>query len=447
MADPAIRTWVDQEIAAAHRGGSGQPNGGSGGDSNGPSQAREFPVMNASGGIYWRSAPDWNTAERIAGNGVYPGTVIAVSCYESGAANVPGSRDSMWEQASWVSGPGRGHGWINEHFINDRSALNQPSPGVPPCSNSSGGTGGTGGGTGGTGGGTGGTGGGTGGTGGGTTTGAWSGPLAVPTSGAVSCASATFCVATDSSGRATIFNGASWSTPTQVATTGGDASANPVSCVSTSFCVLVDFRGDAYIYDGASWGTATTVFDSPTGNSAVSCASSTFCVAVDNGAAATYNGSSWSAPVNIDGTNQLYGVSCSSATLCVAVDQSKQALAYNGNSWSSPTTIVTSPTPSVSCAGVSFCAVVGDTNAVTFNGETWSGPTNIGSLAFPSVSCASASFCIVADGAGKVFNYNGSSWSSPTQLVPFGTGQMWASCAPSSFCAVVVAGESYFYRP
>jgi hypothetical protein len=98
-----------------------------------PLPAGEFYVMNADGGIYWRSAPDWSTAEVVAGNGFYPGTVIKVSCYRAGVANVPGSSDSMWEQASWVSGPGRGSGWLNEHFINDGQPVNQPSPGVPAC--------------------------------------------------------------------------------------------------------------------------------------------------------------------------------------------------------------------------------------------------------------------------------------------------------------------------
>ena len=92
-----------------------------------------FGVMNASGGIYWRSAPDWNTPEAVAGNGFYPDTTIAVHCYQSGAANVPGSADSMWEQASVAGGSGHGSGWVNEHFINDGSAINQPSPGAPPC--------------------------------------------------------------------------------------------------------------------------------------------------------------------------------------------------------------------------------------------------------------------------------------------------------------------------
>jgi hypothetical protein len=92
-----------------------------------------FGVMNAEGGIYWRSGPDWNTPEATAGNGFYPNTIISVHCYQSGAGNVPGSADTMWEQATDVGGSGSGSGWINEHFVNDNQPINQPSPGVPPC--------------------------------------------------------------------------------------------------------------------------------------------------------------------------------------------------------------------------------------------------------------------------------------------------------------------------
>lgn len=97
----------------------------------------DFAVMNAAGGVYWRSAPDWNTPEASPGNGFYPDTIVRVSCYQGGAANVPGSADGMWEQATWVSGQGSGGGWINEHFINDGAAINQPSPGTPPCASAS----------------------------------------------------------------------------------------------------------------------------------------------------------------------------------------------------------------------------------------------------------------------------------------------------------------------
>jgi hypothetical protein len=92
-----------------------------------------YGTINAEGGIYWRSGPDWNTAEAIGGFGFYPDTIIEVHCYQSGAGDVPGSTDSMWEEASDVGGSGYGSGWINEHFINDGQPINQPSPGVPPC--------------------------------------------------------------------------------------------------------------------------------------------------------------------------------------------------------------------------------------------------------------------------------------------------------------------------
>src|SRR5881394_2947716 len=95
-----------------------------------------FGVMNAEGGIYWRSAPDWNTPEAVPGNGFYPDTIVSIHCYQAGAGNVPGSADYMWEQATNVGGSGFGSGWINEHFINDGQPINQPSPGVPPCGGS-----------------------------------------------------------------------------------------------------------------------------------------------------------------------------------------------------------------------------------------------------------------------------------------------------------------------
>jgi hypothetical protein len=99
-----------------------------------PVSSGDYYVQNADGGIFWRSGADWNTAIATPGVGLYPGTVIRPSCYASGAANVPGSGDSMWEQASWVSGPGGGSGWVNEHFIADGQPINQASPGVPACS-------------------------------------------------------------------------------------------------------------------------------------------------------------------------------------------------------------------------------------------------------------------------------------------------------------------------
>jgi hypothetical protein len=100
--------------------------------------AETFPTMNDAGGIYWRSAPDWNTPIVQSGNGFYPGTNVSVQCYQSGTS-VPGSSNTMWVRATWVSGPGRGSGWMNEHFVNDGAPINQAAPGIPQCGQATGG--------------------------------------------------------------------------------------------------------------------------------------------------------------------------------------------------------------------------------------------------------------------------------------------------------------------
>ena len=145
--DPAVPVCSPPSSGGSSGGGSGgtSGSGSGGGDDSGFSGAVHLPagdyvVQNAAGGIYWRSSPNWNTAIGKTGSGFYPGTVIRVICYESGDANVPGSKDTMWEQAAWVGGAGSGSGWINEHFINDGSPIDRPSPGAQPCGNSVGGS-------------------------------------------------------------------------------------------------------------------------------------------------------------------------------------------------------------------------------------------------------------------------------------------------------------------
>lgn len=77
-------------------------------------------------------APNWNDPVAISGNGFYSGTVVSVTCYEVGTT-VPASSNTMWVEASWVSGPGGGSGWMNEHFVNDGALINQAAPGIPAC--------------------------------------------------------------------------------------------------------------------------------------------------------------------------------------------------------------------------------------------------------------------------------------------------------------------------
>jgi hypothetical protein len=164
---------------------------------------------------------------------------------------------------------------------------------------------------------------------------------------------------------------------------------------------------------GPSTALASGVWSAPT---AIDIGGSSYLSSVSC-TSATYNGTSWTAPTNIDdgdGAPGLTSVSCSSATFCAAVDQKGYALTYNGTSWTAPTKIVNPVDPqvfhisSVSCPSATFCVTVANNGAaVTYNGTSWTAPTKIaGSNAdfqyFP-VSCASATFCVAGYGAALIY--------------------------------------------
>ena len=73
--------------------------------------------------------------------------------------------------------------------------------------------------------------------------------------------------------------------------------------------------GYATVYNGSTWSTPTDA-DSTRTIKAVSCPTSSLCVAVDtSGYATTYNGSSWSTATDIDGSHALEALSCVSSSL------------------------------------------------------------------------------------------------------------------------------------
>ena len=167
----------------------------------------------------------------------------------------------------------------------------------------------------------------------------------------------------------------------------------------------------------------------------------------------TYNGSSWSMPVSIDGIfgTDFFSVSCPSSSFCMALGDSytgafvDQALAYNGGSWSTPTNIDSGGGEvlwSVSCPSSSFCAGTDDRgNALTYASSLWSAPTSIdGTNQIFSVSCASSSFCVALEGFGNAMIYNGSSWSEPTSIDNTGYSLESVSCPSESFCMALDSG-------
>lgn len=168
---------------------------------------------------------------------------------------------------------------------------------------------------------------------------------------AVSCASATMCMATgiDRSTDnllAEQWNGSSWSvsfdTPSDQAGQAGDQ----VSCPTTTFC-MANTGSDTMSWDGSNWHQQNLNVSEFSLNS-LSCGSTTSCVLtedVDNpesGAvsfgAQVWNGVSWQATAHLAGhLARLTGVSCASPTDCIAVGRTLGGLAmaqsWNGSTW------------------------------------------------------------------------------------------------------------------
>ena len=202
--------------------------------------------------------------------------------------------------------------------------------------------------------------------------------------------------------RDTVFNGTHWSHPKVATVKDLCGCFGPVSCATNTFCLALD-GPSAYSYNGAAWSEMENV--DPQNFSDLSCTSSSFCLAVDeNGNALTYDGSSWSAAIDIDAERGLTSVSCSTAAFCVAMDDLGNAAIYDGKAWTGakakdPRLVGLSW---ISCSSRSFCVAVGIYGrAVTFDGRTWSDPAKVGQNGLVAVSCPSRTFCVAVDGQGQ----------------------------------------------
>jgi hypothetical protein len=132
----------------------------------------------------------------------------------------------------------------------------------------------------------------------------------------VSCATTSFCMATDYDS-AFVFNGTAWSGATRVS----DELLSTVSCPSTTFCMALDYLEVSHTYNGTAWSSRQL----PTfGWAAVSCSSSAFCAAFGENGVTTFDGTGWGPASPLEAT---YGdaISCPATRTCVVVDQAGRA--------------------------------------------------------------------------------------------------------------------------
>lgn len=281
----------------------------------------------------------------------------------------------------------------------------------------------------------------------------WSEPAALAVlEAAVSCTSATFCMAVDYYGGFQRYDGASWSARTVIA---GRPDLTSLSCVSPTFCAALGFEARAAMYDGVSWSLVAASTGSNTATvdrRYVSCASPTRCVAVGSDAAISYDGTRWSAPVQIDAGRALKGVSCPSADRCMAIDRDGRALALDGQSWSAPAPIAASMPllSSISCSSTTSCVVLSNgyfARASRYDGTSWSAPVYLDSThGSPiAVSCTSQDFCMLLDRWGGARRYTAAGWDDWTEADP-GVEVSALSCAGPAFCvAVDILGRAIGY--
>jgi hypothetical protein len=269
----------------------------------------------------------------------------------------------------------------------------------------------------------------------------------------VSCASASFCVAIDHSGRAVTYDGSAWSLPTVVYDgypSYFGAELRQVSCVSSTFCVASDDDGSVFTYNGSSWSLPDPVTSSPF-NMGVSCASTTFCVAIaldGGGLGFVYNGSTWT-QMTIDTNPSIDGmdsVSCVLGTdFCAALDDAGSVVftSDGGTSWSPYASVDSNPSPviSVSCATTTYCLAVDNVgDGFTYNGTSWSTQDIAGTNDLTSVSCTTGSspiICYVVDSEGDFMDDPGGTWNGAVGLDSQGGLDSVSCVAPGTFCAMV----------
>jgi len=163
--------------------------------------------------------------------------------------------------------------------------------------------------------------------------------------------------------------------------------------------------------------------------------------------------STWSTPVQFNGTSGNEVVSCASSTYCAAVNGTDSIFTWNG-SWSDNLALQSEQLDSVSCTSSRFCVAVGGQGALDIymsNGTGWTNDSQAGSGSLNSVSCTSPTFCMAvgyqtpssSNGGDLALLYNGTTWSVvPTPSVPnipastFST-LLNVSCSSPSSCAAV----------
>jgi hypothetical protein len=280
---------------------------------------------------------------------------------------------------------------------------------------------------------------------------------------AVTCSSATQCIAFDSAGR--VFSGAPGTPPQQWA--GGEpvpglSSVEQVVCPTSTLCVAAA-RGALAVSHGPSAAAGAWTVDQLDGGQqifSVACPTQSFCIATDsqgNGITSTDplgGAQAWTiAPISSGA--DLSGISCPTATFCAAVNGdavlSTKNPAGGASAWTS-TKEGSAGLATISCPTVNLCVAAGFGGVISSTqpenlGVPWNQALVEGNDdATPlSLSCTAAGFCALGESRGQLFttaNPTGPRTGWSKTVLRAGAGYDSISCLAGPVCVVAdAAGE------
>jgi hypothetical protein len=281
---------------------------------------------------------------------------------------------------------------------------------------------------------------------------------------AVSCASASLCVAGETGGNVvTSSNPTGGAGAWSVAHAGASGTAiNGVSCPSVSLCVAVDSAGNVVTSTNPTGGAGAWASADVVGAgilSAVSCPSASLCVAVDfsgnvvTSSNPTGGAGAWSVAHAGEPGVGFDGVSCPAASLCVIVDSVGNVVTTTNptggaGAWATAHVTGAGGFRAVSCPSASLCVGTAGDDVVTSTNPTGGGGawtiTDLGGfgiyVGLIAVSCPSASLCVAVDfDDGVVTSTNptgGAGAWSITHVEKAGVFNA-VSCPSTSLCVIV----------
>ncbi len=285
---------------------------------------------------------------------------------------------------------------------------------------------------------------------------------------AISCPSASLCVAVDGNGNVLYSNSpatGAWSTPVLVDP--GTHSFTAISCPLTTLCFATDNHGSVYWSMAPTSGVASawtqeSINDGTTQLNGISCPSSALCVAVDNvgdiltSTTPQSGGSgSWAkTPVDVTPVTAITSVACPTTSLCVAADHAGNALVPatpTSSTWPAVQLTGNSPVLALSCNSSAECVLaaqdgtVYDTANIAAPAVTWSWTDIDNGNQLTAASCTSVGDCVIAGSDGKVLESDNVTSGLPvwtaTPIDP-GHAPTAVSCLSAGLC---VAADSSGY--